>query len=154
MGLGRRYAAPMSSTLTVTVRATPYMRTIILLILLCLPGTALASDFSILMWLLLIPFFIGSLIVWAITWPVSAEIENRYVKAIIRIIGLCFILTPTFTSGGNGQMVSVAMYDFVMTLFGGDVVYAKQAFINIVVSIPVVYLLYLLATAKSKSSNG
>ena len=129
------------------------MKKIVLILSLFIPDVTLASDFSILMWLLLVPFIIASAVVWAITWPLTSEIKNRHFKAIIRIAGLCLIFTPTFTHGGNGQMLSVAMYDFVMSLLGGDVIYAKQALVNVIVATPVVYLLYFLSTVKSKNKS-
>ena len=103
---------------------------VLLLALMALPGPAIASDFSLLMWLLLIPCAIYSGLVWLITWLCTAHLKPPWMKTTIRVVGACLVLTPTHTRGGNGQPLSIAAYDMVLSAFGGDPVYALQALIN------------------------
>lgn len=113
-------------------------------VIVSLPGLAQASDFSIVMWLLMIPFAFLALVVWGITWQGTAAMKNGWLKALIRTAGLCLIFTPTYTAGGNGQSLSVALYDVVASMLGGDPEYARQAMVNVCVATPIVSLLVLL----------
>jgi hypothetical protein len=117
------------------------------------PGVAHASNFSILMWLLLVPYAILALIVWAITWLTTVDLQVPWLKVVIRTLGLCLIFTPTFTAGGNGQMLSVALYDIVMAGLGGDPVYARQALVNAGIATVVVSALVMAALHVRKRSG-
>jgi hypothetical protein len=115
--------------------------------------SALASDFSILMWMLLVPFGILALVIWASTWLTTSELKPFWMKAAIRTFGMCLIFTPTHTGGGNGKMYSVALYDIVMSGFGGDPIYAKQAMLNVVVATVVVTVVAILAARHSQRTR-
>ena len=96
-------------------------------LLLAVPGVALASNFSILMVFLLVPFGISTALVWSLTWWATARMKPALLKTAIRGAGACLVLTPTYTAGGNGQMLSVALYDIVLSALGGDPIYASHA---------------------------
>lgn len=101
--------------------------------LLTLSPASMASDFAPLMMLLFIPFGLAGLGIWAVTWLTTKNTRPMSLKILIRTFGLCLIFTPTHTPGGNGQMVSVALYDIVVSAVGGDSVYASQAIVNALV---------------------
>jgi len=119
-----------------------------------LPGLASASDFTPLMVLLLVPFAIVALIVWALTWPTTSRLEIWWLKVVIRSFGICFIFTPTHTAGGNGRMLSVALYDMVGSAIGADPVYAKQALINALVATAIVSALFIAGTIVQRRREG
>jgi len=86
------------------------------------------------MLMMLVPYAFAAVLVWAITWPTTSGVSVWWIKVLIRTLGLCLIFTPTHTAGGNGQMLSVALYDLVISGIGGDPVYAKQAIINALIA--------------------
>lgn len=118
-----------------------------------LPLLASASDFSGLLIFILIPAIILAFMVWAITWPATRGLKPRWLKTLIRVVGLCLIFTPTHTSGGNGQMLSVAILDIVLSGMGGDEVYAQQAGWNVLISTPVVYVIVLAVQLFGRKNN-
>lgn len=109
---------------------------------LLVPSAALASDFSIVMLLILVPFAVLAALIWATTWPTTKGLKPDWLRILIRSFGLCLILTPTFTAGGNGKMVSVALYDIVFSGLGGDSIYAQQAMLNVLILTPLVTALF------------
>lgn len=106
----------------------------VLILLMAYAEGVWASDFGGLLLLLLIPFSIVALLVWALTWPTTSKLEIFWLKSAIRSFGICLIFTPTYTSGGNGKMLSVALYDMVFSALDGDPIYAKQAMLNVLVA--------------------
>jgi hypothetical protein len=108
------------------------------------PGVAVASDFGPLMALLLIPFALLALVVWAVTWLPTTGMKTLWLKVVIRVFGVCLIFAPTYTPGGNGRMLSVSLYDFVFSALGGDPDYARQAVINVLIASVVVSVVVLL----------
>jgi len=117
-------------------------------------GLASASDFTPLMVLLLIPFAIVALIVWALTWPTTAGLKIWWLRIMIRSFGICLIFTPTHTVGGNGRMLSVALYDMVGSAIGADPIYAKQALVNALVATAVVSAVFIAGTIVQKRREG
>ncbi|WP_428624343.1 hypothetical protein, partial [Sedimenticola sp.] len=112
-------------------------------VFIALSSTSTASDFTPIMAFLLVPFALAGMGIWAVTWPTTKHTRPMSLKILIRTFGLCLIFTPTHTPGGNGQMASVALYDIVFSALGGDSVYARQAFINVVILTPIIALLLI-----------
>lgn len=94
------------------------------------PKGAVASDFSPIMWLLLIPFAVFAGLVFLATLLCTRHMKRPWAITTIRIAVGCMVLTPTYTRGGNGQSLSVAGYDILLSAFGGDPVYAAHAMAN------------------------
>mgnify|MGYP001363323467 CR=1 FL=1 len=115
----------------------------VLAVLLASPA-ALASDFSPLMWLLLVPYVIAALAVWAVTWFMTAKIRAAWIRIPVRVFGISLVFTPTYTAGGNGQMLSVALYDIIFSGFGADPAYARQALVNATIASVIITVSALL----------
>lgn len=107
-----------------------YLAVILTFPLLASPGMATASDFSFLMWLLLIPCGVFAAIIFLATWLGTKNMEPSWMRTAIRIAAACIVLTPTYTRGGNGQSLSIAAYDIMASAFGADSAYALHALIN------------------------
>lgn len=129
---------------------------LLFILALAFSSVAAASDFTPLMIFLLVPFAIVALLIWVLTWLTTKNMQPLYLKILIRTFGLCLIFTPTHTAGGNGKMVSVALYDIVFSSLGGDSYYAVQAIINaLVLTLVLSALVYgvVQANKKPKSNN-
>lgn len=71
----------------------------------------------------------------------TADVDHHrcLIKALPRAVAVAIVFAPTRTKGGNGQAVSVALYDFIICLFDADPVYARQAAANAAVAALVVW---------------
>jgi hypothetical protein len=100
------------------------------------PGQAMASDFSGLM-------FIAYAITAIIAFPIGLVIHllTRKVKSVWkRALAwgplLALVATPLKTAGGNGMSSGPPLLDLVIVAFGGDPVYAIEAIKALAVSVP------------------
>jgi hypothetical protein len=78
------------------------------------------------MLLFLVPYAIAACVFFLLTWVVSRKCHGP-IKALWRSIGVSIVFAPTHTSGGNGQMWSVELYDIILSFLGDDPIYAKVA---------------------------
>lgn len=123
----------------------------LLLIFSCSP--AWASDFTPLMLMMLVPYVIVGALILLPAWLGTRHVKNIWIKAIVRAVGLALVFTPTYTSGGSGQMLSVALYDLILSAFGDDPVYGEQALINAAVA-SVVLFIVLVVIYRADSGRG
>ncbi len=105
------------------------------------------------MLMMLVPYVILGSVILAPIWLGTRSVKNVWIKAILRALGLALVFTPTYTNGGSGQMVSVALYDIILSSLGDDSVYVKRALINAAVA-SVVLFIVLLVKYRADSGRG
>lgn len=78
------------------------------------------------------------------TWFTTAKIPATWIRIPVRVFGISLVFTPTYTAGGNGQMLSVALYDIIFSGFGADPAYARQALVNATIASAIITVSVLL----------
>lgn len=89
--------------------------------------------------------------------PGPRAVKYILIKAGFRALGLALVFTPTYTPGGNGRMLSVVLYDLILSAFGADPVYGEQALINAAVAGVIMFIVLVVkfrAAMRNAASRG
>ena len=101
-----------------------------------LPSLALASDFSVLMIILAGVALVFALVLGVIAYFATRRSQNIAYKSLVWGAFIAVSFTPLSTSGGNGTSSGPPILDGLISILGGDPVYAIGALKALVVSFP------------------
>ncbi|MFY2765065.1 hypothetical protein [Arenimonas sp. MALMAid1274] len=100
------------------------------------PGQALASDFSGLMFIAYAITAILALPIAGVIYLLTRKVKSIWKRALAWGPLLALVATPLKTDGGNGTSSGPPLLDLVIVAFGGDPVYAVEAIKALAISVP------------------
>lgn len=100
------------------------------------PGQAMASDFSGLMFIAYAITAVIALPIGGVIYLLTRKVRSIWKRALAWGPLLALVATPLKTAGGNGMSSGPPLLDLVIVAFGGDPVYAVEAIKALAVSVP------------------
>lgn len=100
------------------------------------PGQAMASDFSGLMFIFYAITAVIALPIGGVIYLLTRKVRSIWKRALAWGPLLALVATPLKTAGGNGMSSGPPLLDLVIVAFGGDPVYAVEAIKALAVSVP------------------
>lgn len=99
-------------------------------------GSAIASDFSPLLYFFYALWAVIGVALGALSYVITKGDKGVAFRACVWGIYIAVVFTPVSTHGGNGTSKSVALLDILVSLLGGDSAYALGALWALLFSIP------------------